>query len=150
MTRIINKIKYNKGPSSGFVILFAVTLSAILLAIALGVASIALKEVQFGTSARDTNDAFFAADTGIENILFQDKTTPFVPPAGSTQTWNFTFTGLGSTGLSCAYVSITKDNTATYAPSTGTSVIAKGYNIGNASCDSSNPNRVEREILVSY
>ena len=50
---IIKKIKKNRG----FVILFAVTLSSILLAIALGVANIALKEIRFGTSAKDTNEA---------------------------------------------------------------------------------------------
>src|SRR3989344_2360391 len=75
------KLKNNKGPAphhfsksgAGFVILFAVTLSSILLAIALGVANIALKEIKFSTSARDTNDAFFVADTGAECALFYDK-----------------------------------------------------------------------------
>ena len=58
---IILKIKKNKG----FVLIFAVTLAAILLSIALGISQIALKEIKFGTSAKDTNDAFFAADTGL-------------------------------------------------------------------------------------
>src|SRR3989338_669621 len=62
-----------KGFRSGFVILFAVTLSAILLAMALGISNIAFKEVRFGTNARDPNDAFFAADTGLECSLFNDK-----------------------------------------------------------------------------
>ena len=37
--------------------------------------NISLKEIKFGTSARDTNDAFFAADTGAECALFNDKST---------------------------------------------------------------------------
>src|SRR3989344_9100858 len=62
-----------KGFRSGFVILFAVTLSSILLSVALGVANVALREVGFSTSARDSSDAFLAADTGAECALFYDK-----------------------------------------------------------------------------
>src|SRR5688572_19750284 len=66
---IKNRIKNNRG----FVMLFAVTLSSLILSIAIGVATIALREIKFGTSARDSNDAFFAADTGIECALNYDK-----------------------------------------------------------------------------
>jgi hypothetical protein len=137
---MIKKIKKNRG----FVILFVVTLSSILLAIALGTANIALKEIKFGTSTKDTNNAFFAADAGAELALFNDKTPNFYP-IGTT---NFIVSGLGS-GLSCAKVSVFKDNT-TSPPSIITTVISKGYNIGDAACLSSNPDRIEREIIVSY
>jgi Tfp pilus assembly protein PilX len=126
----------------GFVILFAVTLSAILLAIALGVANIALKEVKFGTSARDTNDAFFAADTGTEQALYNDKLGNY----SGTSTWSFVISGLGSGGLSCANVSIDKT-----APPIVT-IISKGYNIASSDglCSSTNTNRVERELKTTY
>lgn len=139
-----------KKLKSGFVILFAVMLSSILLAIALGVANIALKEIKFGTSVKDTNDAFFAADTGIEYALFNDKppTSSFVPSPGTKQSWLIVVSGLGSVAVSCATVNVEKDNTN--PPSTTTIIISKGYNIGDASCASSNPNRIEREIRVSY
>src|SRR3989338_6549604 len=65
----LKKSKKNKG----FVLLFAVTLSSILLAIALGVSNVAFRELRFSTNARSTNDAFFAADTGIECALNYDK-----------------------------------------------------------------------------
>src|SRR3990167_7369760 len=99
--------KINKN--NGFVILFAVMLSSIILAISLGVANIALKEIKFGTNARDTNDAFFASDTAIEYILFQDKPSPgpgplFVPPSGTSETRSYVVSGLGGTGISCAKV----------------------------------------------
>src|SRR6266568_1018453 len=55
--------------SRGFVLLFAVTLAAIFLSIALGATSIALKEINFGTSAIDTNNAFYAADIGTQCAL---------------------------------------------------------------------------------
>ena len=143
----IKKLKNNK---EGFVILFAVTLSSILLAIAMGVSNVAVKEAKFGTSVRDSNDAFFAADTAIEYVLFRDKppTSPYIPIPGTAQTWNEVRSALGVSGTNCAIVDITKDNRV--APFTTTSVVSRGYNIGDASCASSNPNRVEREIKINY
>ena len=76
--KIFNQIKNNRG----FVILFAVTLASILLTISLGVSNIALREIKFSTSAKDTNDAFFAADTGTECALFNDKPPTRFPVAG--------------------------------------------------------------------
>ena len=166
MAKITSKIKNNNGstpyrrhkPSgSGFVILFAVTLASILLAIALGVADIALKELKFGTSARDTNNALFAADTGIEHILFLDKPSPgpgpiFVPSPSTTETrLPYIVTGLGSAGVSCAVVTVTKSNTIGPPPSTTTTVISKGYNVTGTSCgDPAISNLVERELKVTY
>ena len=159
MIKIILKTKNNEGPApyrrrkpsgAGFVMIFAVTISSILLAIALGVGNIALKEVKFGTSAKDTNNAFFAADTVIEYVLFSDKppSSSFVPAPGTKQSWNIIISGLGSQGASCATVNVEKDNTN--PPSTVTTIISKGYNIGDAACLSSNPDRIERELKVSY
>ncbi len=161
----IKEIKSNRG----FVILFAVTISAILLSIALGVATIALKEVKFSTSARDTNDAFFAADTAAECALFYDKSTgsafplngnvtaincsssTFTPTSSvdaNTTTYDFVVVGLGSLGQSCAKVHISKDKTV--VPPT-TTIISTGYSVhdaGDTSCLSSNTDRVEREIKI--
>ncbi len=134
----------------GFVILFAVTLSSILLAIALGVLNIALKEIKFGTSARDTNDAFFAADTGIEYVLFRDKPSSFYSSPSTTQE---IISGLGSTNQGCAIVTITKSNFVvsgvTYV---ATTIVSKGYNVGkqDGTCTSTNPDRIEREIKINY
>lgn len=141
------KLKNNKG----FVILFAVTLSSIILAIALGITNVALKEVKFGTNARDTNDAFFAADTATEYAFFTDKypNSSFVVVPGAKQTWNFVVSGLGGMGESCAKVSVEKDNTS--VETTKTTIITKGYDTGDPiTCDSSNPDRVEREIKTIY
>ncbi len=144
MRKIILKVKKNK---KGFVILFSVTISSILLAIALGVSNIALKEVKFGTNARDTNDAFFAADTGIEYALFKDKTSTNYPAPGN---WTETIGGLGSAGKGCVIVTITK----TTSP-TSTTFISKGYNNGSGGSDPSwtcvpTSNSVERQLEVYY
>jgi len=143
-------MKYkNLQKNKGFVILFAVTLSAIILSIALGISDIALKEVKFATSARDTNDAFFAADTGIESVLFDDKLNPMVPPPGGITSEDFVVFGLGSLGVSCAKINIEKNNASD--PSViKTTIISKGYNVGDANCDPTSSNRVERELKVTY
>ncbi|MFZ3011457.1 MAG: hypothetical protein WA060_00430 [Minisyncoccia bacterium] len=141
----------NVGGRRGFVILFAVTLSSILLAIALGVANISLKEIKFSTSAEITNEAFFAADTAIERVLYNDRSgfTSYPPTPGAERSWSETITGVGSTGAGCAKVTITKNNINIAIP-VRTMIISRGYNIGDASCNSTNPNRVEREIEVNY
>jgi hypothetical protein len=136
-----------KLSGSGFVMLFAVALSGIIFAITLGVINIALKEIQFGSSAKDAGNAFFAADTGAEYVLFRDKPVS-IYPMGSTDE---VITGLGSDGVSCAKVNINKVNIvqdgATFIQTT---IISKGYNIGDDLCESSNPERIEREIKLSY
>jgi hypothetical protein len=144
---IKEKIKQN----SGFVILFAVTLSGILLAIALGVANISTEEIKFGTSAKKTNEAFFAADSGIEYVLFNDKSDSsiYVPTPGTEQSWIEIIPGLGSSGTSCAKVYIYKNNLNTSIPVI-TNIVSKGYDVGDKSCESTNPDRVEREIEVNY
>jgi hypothetical protein len=147
---------------SGFAILFAVTLSAILLAIALGVSDVALREIKFSTSNKATNEAFFAADTGIECALINDKSTGnsflqsggsgvvtclggTVSLVGSYPAWNFVLSSLGNGGRGCAKVSLTRSQV-----SGTTTVVSKGYNIGDSSCNSTNPDRTEREVRTTY
>ena len=129
-------------------ILFAVTLAAILLSIALGVSEIAYKENTFGTSDKDTDNAFFAADSGAEQLLYNDKKGNYDPslvPTGGLYTWpNVIITGLGNDGTSCAIANITKDSTGL------ATIISDGYNIGDSSCNSTSLNRVQREIKTTY
>jgi len=159
---IINKIKQNKG----FAILFSVMISSIILTIALGVANIAYKQIKFSTSAREANEAFFAADTGAECALMNDKfaSNSFVSSggsgvvscfggsvalSGSFPSWSFVVSGLGSDSNGCAVVSVYKD-AVSRAPNIITTIVSKGYNFGNASCVSASPNRIEREVEVNY
>jgi hypothetical protein len=154
-----NKI-LKKNKNNGFVLLYTMIVSSIILAVALGIVSVALKETQFSTSAKATNEAFFAADTGAECALFYDKTTnnAFNDPSiemncayvtvnrtFSGNTWSFSLGYLGDSLYSCANVTLTRD-------AGKTTVISKGYN--KASFDGSycNPvsNSVERELKVTY
>ena len=178
---IKKSIKKNKAypakreRSGGFVLLFAVTLSAILLSIALGVSNITFRELKFSTNARDTNNAFFAADTGAECAEYYDGAgrDKFLFSLSSSQTFNCAgeiitatkpasplFCGGGNSsscwvwdfeiasGDLCATVEIGKQRpnpTDPYAI-TATTIVSKGY----STCSSSNSNRVEREIYVNY
>jgi len=154
---IKKKIKKNRG----FVLLFVVMLSSIILAIALGVADISLKEIKFGTSAKDTNEAFFAADTGAECTLYYDRSAPennaFIGTAsmncagsnitlnGSDPSWNFVVSGLGSEGKGCAEVAVDKSDSGSICNSP-TCIVSKGYN----DCNIPNSGRVERQLELSY
>lgn len=155
---------FKKGPT-GFAILFSVTLSAIILSIALGVVNIALKEVKFSTSARSTNEAFFAADTGMECALINDKSTSDVFVMTGRQKnincfnqsitvnryltfWDFIISGMGSNGQGCAKVTVMRVNIGLGEETTITS---KGYDVGGGGggCVPSS-NSVEREIEITY
>jgi len=152
-----NGIKKNKG----FVILFAVMLSSIILAITIGVLNISYKEIKFSTSAKDTNDAFFAADVGAECALFYDKSTEdkfslvghattikcanvSITPTFVSGVYNFNVVSLGSENQSCAIVTVDKTNVLT-------KIISKGYNDGGGagSC-TQGENTVERQLELTY
>ena len=149
--KIKNYKKFYKYPitKKGFVLLFAVVVSSILLSVALGVSNIALKEMIFSTSAKDGNEAFYAADTAAECTLFYDSSSLVdnvfiginpIPPtycndrqftfieksisdAGFDSTFTFTIYGLGSSGKSCATVTVNKMN-----DNSKTKVTSIGYN----------------------
>jgi len=165
---MIKRIKKNKG----FVLLFAVTLAAVFLSIAIGVTEVALKEVQFSTSAKNTNNAFFAADTGVECALYYDRSggssSVFIDPSTgftiscnnktitvtetATNVWNFSIPNLGGpgdgTGTGCAVVKVDKSNPT---PPPGTTITADGYNAGTSGANCNPPSTaVDRELSTSY
>lgn len=159
------KLQGFKKENKGFVILFAVMISSIVLAIAMGVANVAFKELKFGTSVKAGNDAFFATDTGLECALANDKTTSFsftqsgstgtvqcvgrnIPLTGSYPNWTFVISGLGSGGQSCAKVTVTKIPGSTVR----TNVISKGYNDGGTveGFCTQGANSVERVLELNY
>jgi len=162
----------------GFVVLFAVVLSSIILSVALGVANIASKELIFTTSAKNSNEAFYAAGTGAECALYYDQTSvitatgnalAFGQPTSDVITecagtavnlnsgtgikadpWVFYLFPLGASGKGCAKVSLWKNDSVTPVITT---IDAKGYNVYNPTsltCGFSGSNRVERHIELTY
>lgn len=166
------KINFPKNNiRSGFALLFAMMLGTILLALALGVSDIALKELVFSTSAKASNDAFFAADTGEECALYYDQYLPgpnrFVYPdpggsiscannaitptfSGNASAWTFTFIvlnlGDASSPKACAKVSIQKSVSGS---STAVTVISDGYTNADSTCTPS-ASSLNRELQVNY
>ncbi|MEK7113292.1 MAG: pilus assembly PilX N-terminal domain-containing protein [Patescibacteria group bacterium] len=164
---ILNKNKVIKEKNKGFVLLYSMMLSAVLLTITLSVLNISLREIKFSTSGKETNDAFFAADTGAECALYYDRPDidRFVPPTndpnvplncsrdiplsnGSNNLWNYSFqiTDLGSDGNGCAKVQVLKDRNG---PLIKTTITSKGYNNGGSSCIFDDFS-VERLIKLTY
>ncbi|MFA6520568.1 MAG: glycine-rich domain-containing protein [Candidatus Paceibacterota bacterium] len=162
----------NTQQNRGFVILFAVTIAAILLTIALGVANIAQKEIKFSTSAKDTNEALLSADTGIECALLYDKNNAFpiggpakpltcassniIPVFSRSATvgsYDFYISGVGNNIKNCVKVNVTKDSAAVSA-TVRTTITSKGYNNsdpGSINCELVNPENVNERVLeVTY
>jgi Tfp pilus assembly protein PilX len=173
----INNVSFKRlSQKKGIALIFSIFLSTIFLTIALGTLNIAVKELNFSSSAKDTNNAFYAADSGIECALLNDKTgsTTFTQETearifcfgageiqinysvsinSDSQDFNFFITNLGSDGRSCVKVNVFKTLDTTIDPSEvlSTKITARGYNVGDYECSSSDiNNRVERVIEVNY
>jgi hypothetical protein len=157
------KREYFKNNKKGFVLLYTMILSSIILAVAFGILRIAFKETNFGISARAANEAFFAADTGAECAIYHDKIDPAMNAfsgtldqmmcAGQnislnsigTDAWSFVVSNLGESGVACAKVTLIRD------PGTfSTTVVSKGYNKGGDTCDAVSGNVVERQLELTY
>jgi hypothetical protein len=155
----------NKNFNKGFVMLFSVVISSMLLAIALGVSNISIKQFNFSTSLREANKAFFAADVGTECALYFDSMTPsaygnltpplatecagnFVDVSGNNVTWVFALTNLGADGRSCANVSFSRFNNPPFVRIVSSGYSANADNTNNSCLPSSMS--LERELRVNY
>lgn len=62
-----------QNPEKGVLLYYAVVITSLLLAIALGLGTIFITQIKGLKEMGDSAIAFFAADTGIEKILYLDK-----------------------------------------------------------------------------
>lgn len=157
----------------GFVILFVVLIAAIILLIGAGIFTISFKENILSSSARESQLALAAADSGIECALYHDvvllafsaATVGSIECADQNLSVDTSFNGFefilplasimnaGSGNLPCAHVTIDKDwinpdaSGASY-----TWIVSRGYNV----CDSNgeplvtDPLLLERVLDVKY
>lgn len=155
----------------GFALLFTIIVVSIILSIALSLSGIAYKESTFSVSAKSSNEAYFAADTGAECALYWDDgpvgswfgvsgggpqnplrtycAGNFISISGAGPIWTFTLLGLGANQKGCATVTV--DHTNPYSRK----ITSKGYNIGGDAIQACalSPflaGRVERTIEVTY
>ncbi|MBX4181433.1 hypothetical protein KW807_01040 [Candidatus Parcubacteria bacterium] len=155
----INNLQRNRG----ITIFIAMVITGTLLLIATSLVNLALKQSAISTSGRDSQLAFYAADSGLECALYWDIQNPvgqsaFATSTGTTINCNKDATNslnqwvVGGTSVStinkitflpdqyCAIVTVTKNNDGT------TKIESFGYN----TCDTANPRRVERAVRASY
>ncbi len=161
--------------SRGFAMLFAVLVSSVLLSIGLSIFNLTVKELALSSSGRESQFAFYAADSGTECALYWDfkgqnifatssssRTPSPASPDCAGQTINISpsqTTGSSATtqflfqipntlpsGASAPYcVTVTVSKSVNNNIVT-TTIDSRGYN----SCDVSDPNRVERALRVRY
>jgi len=143
--------------NSGFTLLLALVVIGIVLVVGLGVFDIILREIALSAEGRESQKAFYAADTGVECALYYDTNhliSTTTPPGPSNikcanQTINnvggspvFTFEFSLSNG---ACVSVNVDKSSPTPPKT--TIKAKGYNVD---CSSNTLRKVERALKVTY
>ncbi len=149
----------------GFTLFIAIVITATLLLVSTGVISIAVKEAFLTTANRHSQEAFYAADTGIECVLYWDLKNPSGISAFATSTTaniscnNQSFTVGGATGESRFTLTFSPAKYCTELlvirrraqpnltpPIKSTTIESFGYN----DCDLNNPRRVQRALRVTY
>jgi Tfp pilus assembly protein PilX len=161
----------DKCEKNGFTVLFAVIVSSLVLALGLGIVAITMKEVRLSGTGRDSQLAFYAADSGLECAEYYDLTQSAFDVGVQLSTIKCNKHDITSTSDSvdgvgrsvfrmymeydensvdlplenkpCAVVTVTKDSSA--VPTT-TVIDARGYN----TCDTTNTRRLERGYSVRY
>lgn len=149
----------NKNLQSGFTALIAIVVTSTLLIVSTAIVTISVKQADISSVGRESQYAFYAADTGIECALYWDVKNPAGFSAFSTSTGsqitcnNQTFVVGGSSQSSfslnltpdpyCATVNITKFYE-------GNEIRTEMESLGYNTCDSSNLRRVERAVRVTY
>lgn len=157
---MIQKTKQNKG----FVILFAILISALVLTIGVGIFRITLKETILSSAARESMIAFFASDGGLECALREANVRGGFVQVGSSNS----FVCAGETipysvnpdiqssfrvklPEGCAYVSVDKKFIPVDATALHTQIISRGYNVCiDESPDIGDPVLLERVLELTY
>jgi hypothetical protein len=62
-----------KNTNKGYTLLFSVIISSLVLAVGISILSISKKEFALSSSARESAYAFYAADSGLECVLYHDN-----------------------------------------------------------------------------
>jgi len=156
--------------TTGFTILYAVIVSSLILALGLGIVAITMKEVKLSGAGRDSQLAFYAADSGSECAMYHDLVKDVFPTSTSetiilskcngqgieatsvgdnvsTATTSFRmFMVDNETNKPCVDVEVIKYMDNSIPPKQKTSIDARGYN----TCDANNARRLERGYRVEY
>ena len=137
----------------GFTLLLSLVVVSIVLSVGLGVFDIVFRELIFSGMSRESQKAFYAADTGAECALYWDlkegpisSTTPSTISCANNQGIQVGGTPISSFQVdlpngTCFSVTVDKTNDPR------TSIESYGY---NTACDATGPRKVERAIQITY
>jgi Tfp pilus assembly protein PilX len=153
----------------GFTLLISLILTSVVLAVGVALIDIAVKQLQLSSSAKNSQYAFYNADSALECALYYDQklnafyygesqTVPI--ECNTVSVFSPDSTGLGdyaenqnssarttTFNVPCADGSgINAQVTIIKQPSGTTDIYANGYN----SCDSTNSLRIERGLKIHY
>jgi Tfp pilus assembly protein PilX len=164
-------ILYKKN--KGFTVLFAVIVSALVLAIGISIANITLKQIRISSLGRESQIAFYSADSGAECVMYYDLVENiFATSSNSTPTntiincfgesvqivfeptENFAdratstvvISNAGAEASLCATVQIGKYDTNADTFVDKTIILSRGYN----TCNSDSDRLLERGIRIRY
>lgn len=166
------------SPSAGFALLFAILAASVLLSVAVAIWNIALREVILSSFGRESQIAFFAADTGSECALYWDfkgafatSTDTDLPRPNQKRSCPTAFPAFITCGGEIIHPIITfcndfkattdfsmtmksgtcADVTVTKTDPTGSGVSATDIDSrGHNTCDPTNPIYVERGLRTNY
>lgn len=150
--------KRKTNASRGIAIYIAVTITAALILVSISIVNIALKQISISGSGRDSQNAFYAADSGAECAIFWDVRNPVNPGTSAFDPLAVQDIECNSNTISVTHNSATSTFTMLFTPQSfcskvtvvknggATKVEARGYN----TCDVNNTRRLERAIEINY
>ena len=126
-----------RGGEDGISLLLVVVLLSAMLSISIGIFNVVLGQIKLSGETADSFVAFYAADHGIEKILYQDRISGSICPLPGTNCYVEESVKVASGG--CYSIRVSKNGSATEIMTAGQ------YRCGD------NPSRVvKRGFLVSY
>jgi hypothetical protein len=139
---------------SGFTLLLAVLITSIILGISIGFSIFVLRELAISAIGRESQKAFFAADSGAECVLYWDLKQ--IPSAFSTTTTSSIncagadYTVGGPSGISNFTLNFDNGSCASVTVDKTVYLQTRMYSYGRNTCDLTDPNRVERALDIAY
>ncbi len=151
----------------GIALYIAITVTGALVLVSYAIIEIALKQIAISSIGRDSQQAFYAADTGAECAVYWDiknptnagvsafatdtpnaincNNQPLTPTLtiGTNLAGTSTFRMFFGTDPYCADVTVGKSYVGSNRKTT---IESRGYN----TCDTTAPQRVERAVRISY
>lgn len=152
---------------NGIALYIAISVTGALVLVAFAIIELALKQIAVSSAGRDSEAAFYAADSGSECAIFWDVKNPTSPGTSAFATTTTQAISCNSLAITpslavapqgngtstftitflpdpyCAIISVAKSYTGN---TSATRIESRGYN----SCDSTAYQRVERAIRVDY